>query len=173
MIRAFLRLFLQFLALFVLAFLLFVQVQVLNSRQAEIDSVLSQYQPITARIIHSEVRNKNPPGRKNRTRYFPLIKYRYAVGGRVYINDQYTAYFFYRHTHAEIQEIVWKFLEGSSVTVYFDPQKPADSVLVLPVSMEYRNDQIFYIAALGLLTICVGLRIIWSMRAMAKTRLEA
>ena len=169
MARLYFKLLFQLLLLIVFVFVLYLQFHLLNTGRAKINDVLSRYQPISARVVESDVQSKHPPGRRRRTEYRPVIEYRYAVDGRVYYNTRYTGFDFYRHSQAEIKEMLWQYQDGFQTTAYYDPQNPSDSVLVMPVLEDFSDDRILYIIIQSLLTLVVGLWFFWSLRALKQS----
>jgi len=63
----------------------------------------------------------------------PIIRYRYVVGGVEYISDRYAYWAVATSDYAHVSRIVRDHPKGRKVTVYYDPDNPADAILQLEV----------------------------------------
>lgn len=68
-------------------------------------------------------------GYKYRTSYFPQITYQYSVNGTDYVNNRFSRHHSLINRTSVIENILAKYPVGSTVTVYYDPQNPAESFL--------------------------------------------
>jgi hypothetical protein len=87
--------------------------------------------PSTAgRIVESRVEEKRLPGDRPDVRFAPRIAYEYAVDGRTYRSEQITfAGAFWTLAPQGAAAKVARYPAGKDVTVYYNPRRPAESVL--------------------------------------------
>ena len=77
-------------------------------------------------VLVSEVRDEG-----GETGWRANVVYRYEVGGRVYQNSRIAVAVEYGvHSFQAQERLAARFPAGSQVTVYYDPQNPADAALV-------------------------------------------
>ncbi len=65
------------------------------------------------------------------TTYRPVIRYRYRAGGKEYFSQRYAYGTISTNDPRHARKVVARHAPGSSVTVYYDPDNPADAVLRL------------------------------------------
>lgn len=58
----------------------------------------------------------------------PVLRYRYEVSGQTYIGFR-AAFSGYGVSRADMQAVIQPYAVGSSVRVFYDPQRPASAVL--------------------------------------------
>lgn len=58
----------------------------------------------------------------------PVLRYRYEVRGQTYVGFR-AAFSGYGVSRAAMQAVIQPYAVGSSVTVYYDPRRPASAVL--------------------------------------------
>jgi len=58
----------------------------------------------------------------------PVLRYRYEVRGQTYVGFR-AAFSGYGVSRAAMQSVIQPYAVGSSVTVYYDPRRPASAVL--------------------------------------------
>jgi hypothetical protein len=92
-------------------------------------SASRHYQPISATIIRSEVRNR--PGRRQ---YFPSIEFKYEINGIEYRSDRYRLFSYSSNQKRKQQRICSKLKAGTTCTAWYDPEDPAIAVLVKSVN---------------------------------------
>ena len=77
-------------------------------------------------VLTSEVRDGGPD-----SGWYAKIIYRYEVGGRVYENSRIAVAVEYGdHSFQANERLAARFPVGAQVSVYYDPQNPADSALI-------------------------------------------
>lgn len=90
---------------------------------------------VTGRLLSSEVRevtdrSTDSNGHTIRTRHFELIvRYAYAVDGRAYVGNRVRATTTQYSSKASATESLARFHNTEPVKVFYDPGKPASSVL--------------------------------------------
>jgi hypothetical protein len=85
----------------------------------------------TGTVLSSDVRHNSHrfQGRSVRD-FFPIVKYAYSVGGLSFTSEQISGDGRWSVGEASTREFVAKHPAGSSVTVYYDPDRPERAVLV-------------------------------------------
>ncbi len=101
------------------------------SHQKQPDASVS-YVPIMAKILESQI-SQTTTGNKTTTgetqTYIPLIHYEYEVNGQIYQSKKfnYSGKGFSRSRDA--QRMIWYYPAGSTQSVYYNPDNPAEAVL--------------------------------------------
>jgi Protein of unknown function (DUF3592) len=118
----------------------------------------SSWPAVPGTIIHSHTKKVkvggSSVGQSNApklTMYRPHIIYSYEVSG-VRLEGRRIQFASEPHTRvrSEVEDRVYKFPAGSAVTVYYDPAKPAESVLKPGVNAFWNRRKIFSITLLAI-----------------------
>ena len=82
------------------------------------------------RIVESRVEARTLPGDRPNTRFTPRIAYEYSVNGRAYRSERVSfGETFWSLAPQTAQASVSRYPPGAPVAVYYDPVRPAESVL--------------------------------------------
>jgi hypothetical protein len=128
----------------------------------------SSWPAVPGKIIHSHTKKVKGGGSSigqsnapKLTSYRPLIIYSYEVSG-LKLEGRRIQFGSEPHTQArsKVEESVSEYPAGSTVTVYYDPAKPAESVLKRGVNAFWNRRKIFSIALLA-----IGIALWLTMRA--------
>ena len=77
-------------------------------------------------VLTSEVRDAG-----GESGLYPLVIYRYEVGGRVYKNSRIAVAVEYgRQSFESLEQLAARFPVGAQVKVYYNPQNPAEAALI-------------------------------------------
>jgi len=88
------------------------------------------------------------------TYYYPRIHYEYNVGGEKFQSSKYR-FLDASMTRSKANELVGSYSPGQTVTVYYDPAKPAEAVLITGAPKF-----LFVFAVIGGLLIIAGLLVL-------------
>ena len=91
---------------------------------------ISTWQPVRATVLASDIQAVR--GNKG-TSYKPVVSYRYAVGARQFVGTGVLPVTI-SSSYGWAQSLQRRFVPGTSVTAYYDPQKPWQAFLVHDVS---------------------------------------
>jgi len=114
----------------------------------------ARWQTTTGTLLYKKVAIDNPAAADRGRSYFPYIKYRYAVGSREYYSDSVGNYRELRDFPEEIEEWMEQ-LATPSLRVYYNPEKPSQSLLIADMPLHRRLFWIF-IFVLGCSSVAVG-----------------
>lgn len=122
------------------------------------------WQPVQGTIVYSDVAKDIRSSRSHLRyenffsdmTYFQTVEYSYRVNGKEYVNDVYRRGDSKMSvlTREAAQEARLQFKTGSPITVYYDPQSPANSVL------DPNYEEHSFLFAVSLLTGAIG-GILW------------
>lgn len=104
-------------------------------------------------VISSHVEEKrdyDDEGNLNRT-YYPIIEYEYTVGGDRFQGDSYQA-LKTSMSRRKARQVVSGYNPGEEVTVFYNPEKPSDAVLVPGFS-----NILYVLLAMGIILILAGI----------------
>ena len=132
---------------------------------------------VSSRVKHSTTTSGTGASRSTTHHYEAIIKYEYTVDGSKYTNDRYSFFGSDAKGKSHSRRLVDKHPRGKRVKVFYNPQKPRDSVLHRRGESPKSLDQVLMAGGLtlGLLGLLIGLSsvfISWShRRSLQQTRL--
>lgn len=95
----------------------------------QVKDVLERWQPVSAKVISSAVEGKNF-GDTGRSSYRPDIRFSYVVDGTGYTGGRYQVVDDWRSERDAWDGVVARYRPGREVEAWYDPDDPAQAVLV-------------------------------------------
>lgn len=90
---------------------------------------MAQYLTTLAKILSSQVGVGHKGGSAIKEMYFPDVQYEYVVDGITYQSNRFWSEKMQINKADKIQALVAQYPVGTQVTVYYDPNNPADAFL--------------------------------------------
>ena len=117
-------------------------------------SVMGEVLSSDVRYIHV-VHGPESPGEQDRF-YYPHLTYQFSIEGELITSDNFDFGASYTRVKLEALEVSKKYLPGTRVAVYYDPDNPQEAVLV-PGCSDCKIDPYIYgnLVAGILITVCV------------------
>ena len=122
-------------------------------RENRLVAEASGWPSVTGTVDRAWVDTQRGGGRRNRTRYYPRVEYRYPVGGTTYVNHYIwlTSSQSYS-TYEAAMDVVRAYPPGSPVLVHYSPADPRRSAL----RVQGQQGVFMFLIVLGLVLLGVG-----------------
>ncbi|MBN2892325.1 MAG: DUF3592 domain-containing protein [Bacteroidales bacterium] len=122
-------------------------------------NLVTKWKITDGELLNKKVAIDNPYAREFVRSYFPYIKYSYPVHGKTYISDSVAHYRELKSSEQEIEKLMDK-MTASGLKVYFNPNRPEESVLIANIPLHRKLFWLF-IFFLGCTALSVGLLPLW------------
>jgi hypothetical protein len=127
------------------------------------EDITKTWLPAPGIILTSELKEHNSvdPALRNNTVFTPMVRYQYSCAGKTFTGYR-ISFNSMEYSHKNAQQIVTRFTEGSSVTVFFDPHHPEEAIL----ERNARGFNLMFstgliLLAVGLGSCCISLLVFW------------